>query len=301
MCGVASHRGEALSASFIAAALAAFVEVPPPPALGLRQYTMCRCPQCALEFAEPLAPAGEPFYAWLDENLKYYDQRRWEWDRVEAQVAGHRPSASVLEIGAGDGRFLRRLRDAGARTVAIERPGAATAALRAQGIESFAQDEAAIALAGRRFDFVLAFHCLEHVADPVALLESMRHWAGPAGRVLFSVPFSPMFFERRWFDPLNHPPHHLTRWNARALARLAERCGTTARLQLPAALPLLTRARHSLAIQHFGAHWKRHPAWRWLPLRQPLRFAVELLAQLARERVDGRVAADVVLVEVPGR
>jgi len=205
----------------------------------------------------------------------------------------------VLEIGAGDARFLQRLqRSAGASVVAIERSAATVANLRATGVEAYTPEDAVSALADRRFDFVLAFHCLEHVPDPLALIKSMCVHAGSGGRVLFSVPYSPMYFEDRWFDPLNHPPHHLSRWNASSLSRLIERCGGRARLQLPAARSALVRARCALAIQCLGPHWARRREWRWLPLRQPLRFVAELIRQLRREIVNGRPAADEVLVEV---
>lgn len=297
-CGSPARRGPLLPKAMLARALEEFVEAPLPAGIALHDYAMCRCTACTLEFADPPAPADDAFYRWLDQHSRYYEQQRWEWDRVQEVLARQR-GATVLEIGAGDGRFLRRLREtAGATTVAIERSDAAVAALRDQGIEAHAAADADRALAGRRFDFVLAFHCLEHVPDPAGLLGSMRARAGDAGRVLFSVPYSPMYFERRWFDPLNHPPHHLSRWNARALEALAHRCGGRAHLQFPPARSAFARARYSLAIQHLGPHWMRGRRWRAMPGLHPLGFVAELAAQLGRERVDGRTAADVVLVEL---
>lgn len=289
-----------LSAKFLAAALEEFVEAPLPPGLVVSDYAMCRCPACTLEFADPLAPAGDAFYDWLDAKSKYYVEHRWEWDQVEALVAARQDSPAVLEIGAGDARFLRRLgRSAGARTVAIERSAAAVAALRKDSVEAYTPDDAASALANRHFDFVLAFHCLEHVTDPVGLLRTMRGHAGPSGRVLFSVPYSPMYFESRWFDPLNHPPHHLSRWNRTALESLGAQVGAQVRLTMPPAYSLLTRARFALAIRFGGPHWLRRPRQaRLAPLRHPLAFVEELARQARRETVDGRAAADVVLVEV---
>jgi len=300
VCGSAAQRERTLTARFLAAALQEFVERPVPTDVALHDYTMYCCTACTLRFADPPAPAGDAFYEWLDRESKYYVAHRWEWDCIEEFVRAHPGPAAVLEIGAGDARFLRRLQSAaGARTVAIERSGAAASALRAKGVEAYAEDEAGAALAGRRFDYVLAFHCVEHVVDPVGLVASMLQRAGPDGRVLFSVPYSPMYFESRWFDPLNYPPHHLTRWNRNSLERLCSRVGARARLLLPPAYPLLARARHALAIRCLGPHWsRRRRLWKVLPLLHPLKFAGELVRQTRRERVNGRVAADVVLVEL---
>lgn len=299
VCAAPSAHARILTAPFLAGTLAEFVGVPPPSAVGLRDYTLRRCPRCTLEFADPMAPADDAFYAWLDREARYYVDDRWEWKRVEDRIrAAGIASPTVLEIGAGDGRFLRRLQaSAGAQGVAIERSPSAVATLRERGVEAYTPSEAAEALTGRQFDFVLAFHCLEHIPDPVGLLATMRDHAGPRGRVLFSVPYSPMYFEGGWFDPLNHPPHHLTRWNARALAGLAQRCGETARFEMPAAYSTVRRARYALAIEQLGPHWARRRAWRWLPLAHPVGFMRELARQARRERVAGRAAADVVLVE----
>ena len=275
--------------------------------VALGAYAMHRCPACTLEFADPPAPAGAAFYEWLDRNGTYYLPQRWEWDVVAARLARDARPARVLEIGAGDGRFLNRLRsEAGAEVTAVEHSERAVARLRNAGIEAFAERDASAALGGRTFDYVLAFHCLEHVPDPVGFARMLRARAGTDGAVLFSVPYSPMYFEAGWFDPLNHPPHHLTRWNRASLEALARSAGEKAELRLPMPLPLLKRVRYALAIAQLGPHWARR-RWRWrlLPLLHPLRAARELARQARRDHIAGRAAADVVLVELapaqPGR
>jgi SAM-dependent methyltransferase len=299
VCRSPSLRGPDLPRDRLARALEEFVEEPLPAGVALRDYAMRACAACTLEFAEPMAPADDAFYAWLDRRPWYYVAQRWEWNIVEARIAQHGGAPAVLEFGAGDAKFLRRLRDAtGARVVAIERSSAAVAAVRAGGIEAYTAEEAAGSLANRGFDFVIGFHTLEHVADPLALALEMVRFAGAGGQVLVSVPYSPMYFESRWFDPLNHPPHHLTRWNARSLAALAGQCGRHARLRMPAPLGRLARARYALAIGRLGPHWSRRRGWRLLPLLHPLQFMAELGRQGRRDRVGGRAAADVVLVEL---
>jgi len=52
-----------------------------------------------------------------------------------------------------------------------------------------------------------------------------RDLLAPSGRLMISTPYSPMSLEENWFDPLNHPPHHITRWSEKPYEALAARTG----------------------------------------------------------------------------
>lgn len=303
VCGGEGRTVRTLSRDLIARSLAEFVERELPSQIALPGYVLRMCADCTLEFADPLQPAPGAFYEWLDRERDYYVRSRWEWDRVEALIAerhARQPVQAVLEFGGGDGRFLERVRRCtGARVVTVERSEAFVANLNRQGIEACTDDGAVRALAGQAFDFVLAFHYLEHVPDPVGLARQMCALAGSDGRVLCSVPYSPMCHESLWHDPLNHPPHHLTRWNARSMAALGAAVGRKCALSMPEALPIVARARYALVPRYLGPHWKRHRRRaRLLPLLHPVRFLREVVAQALRDRVGGRAAADVMLVEL---
>lgn len=302
VCSGAAICYTSLSSQFLHSALERFIRVPLPQDLTIPSYEMRRCNVCALEFAHPPAPATDAFYNWLDQRGDYYIKKRWEWDQVSDLVQGQEKSgkiSSILEIGAGDAYFLNKLRAfTGARVVAIERSPQAVSALREKGTEAYVQNADPHPLAGQVFDFALSFHCLEHVTDPVAFLRDLCSWAGSKGRVLFSVPYSPMYFESLWFDPLNHPPHHMSRWNKRSLSKLAECVGGRVHLRMPKAYSVIARTRYSLAIHYLGAHWHGHRLAKFIPLLHPIHFLTELFHQLRREQVNAQAAADVVLVEI---
>jgi SAM-dependent methyltransferase len=137
----------------------------------------------------------------------------WEEARsrffLELLSRHHALSAStrVLDVGAGDGFFSRRLLE------------------RAPGAEVFAWDSAytdddvgALSTGGLvatrsrpagAFDLVLLLDVLEHVDDDRALLETARQVLAPGGRVLVSVPAWPRLFgshdmrlrHRRRYEP----------------------------------------------------------------------------------------------------
>ncbi len=98
---------------------------------------------------------------------------------------------SVLELGYGDGIVTRALVEDGREVTVVE--GAATLIERLKQTWP-TQVHACHALfeafdpGAARFDAIIASHVLEHVADPVALLERLRNWLAPGGRLLVVVP-----------------------------------------------------------------------------------------------------------------
>ena len=84
------------------------------------------------------------------------------------------------------------------------------------------------------FPVVTSFHCLEHVSQPVEFVRELLRATARGGSLFLSTPYSPMSFETEWFDVMNHPPHHMTRWNLAAYRKLAEILGVKMRHFCPA-------------------------------------------------------------------
>lgn len=302
VCHAQSMLKMELSADLLRQSTAQFIGAKPTDQVNWQPYDLYECSACRLQFSNPMRPADSDLYEWLDRDGSYYLSERWEWDKVEAIIrkeANVRP-ITVLEFGAGDGRFLKRLLEAGVqRAVAIERSDIVAKGLRSQGLEAFSIDKADSQLRGVSFDFVLSFHCVEHVSDPVDFLKNKRSFAGEMGKIMFSVPYSPMHFETRMFDPLNHPPHHMTRWNKQSLHGLARQLGEQLRLDSPPALPTLKRVRHALYCEHYGPNWNnRTRLARYAALLNPIEFYKEYSAQATRDLINGQPAGDVVLIEL---
>jgi SAM-dependent methyltransferase len=80
------------------------------------------------------------------------------------------------------------------------------------------------------FDAVCLFQILEHVADPMRLLQELTRLVRPGGILVVAVPDycgpSGLFFA----DALTQlPPHHLSLWRASALRAGARRLGLKVR------------------------------------------------------------------------
>ena len=185
--------------------------------------SLVRCPTCGLERFEPLAPGGPDFYEDLMASLPYAEDR-WDFDLARGLIG---PDEDVVDLGCGDGRFLTSLGPRRGRTVGVDHHEPAIQRLVERGIEAYASSfEAFSEREDARFDAVTSFHTLEHVADPLVTARSAVRCLRPGGRLLLSVPNR----ERSWREegePLDRPPHHVTRWAPEQLAELARRAGLT--------------------------------------------------------------------------
>lgn len=180
--------------------------------------SLVECASCGLQYFVPAIPGDEGFYEELMRSVPYQPQR-WEFAAVESRL---RPEESVVDLGCGDGAFIRRLRGRAGRVVGVDHNGEATARMAAEGLETYTGDPASFAaLAAGSFDVACGFQILEHMRDVALLVGPMRDLLGPHGRIFISVPDR----DRALRDdaaPFDCPPHHISRWAPDQLQRLAE-------------------------------------------------------------------------------
>jgi 2-polyprenyl-3-methyl-5-hydroxy-6-metoxy-1,4-benzoquinol methylase len=125
---------------------------------------------------------------WLDSVYEnYHAWKGWEPARntegeiaravVELRMADVPAPARLLEMGYGDGTFLRRARALGYDCAGLERKGSAAdlALLKSEGID--ARTGTPEQFADRQFDLIAAFDVFEHIAIP-DLIRSLQQLAG---------------------------------------------------------------------------------------------------------------------------
>lgn len=185
-----------------------------------------RCNKCRLGVFLPQIIGTPRFYieaynldgAQAESDFTYSARK---WDFVEG-LSGLRAGNRILEVGCGPGHFLRLAAEAGCSVVGVEFNDAAAQAARHLGFRVHATLEHALA-AGEQFDWVFAFHVLEHVADPIAFLGLLRRLMKPNGRIGIAVPNQdgPV----RFIEPCvqDMPPHHATRWSRTTFRHAAQR------------------------------------------------------------------------------
>jgi SAM-dependent methyltransferase len=133
----------------------------------------------------------------------------------------------VLEVGAGDGRFVSRLAAAGfeARGIEPSEGGAGLARARGASVERGAVED--LELEPASLDAVIVWHVLEHLDDPARTLERIAAWLRPGGRAVVACPNLASLQARiggdRWFH--QDVPRHLSHVTAAGLGLLLERTG----------------------------------------------------------------------------
>jgi SAM-dependent methyltransferase len=292
-----------LPREFILEQLGLYYQSKPPSEAVEYDYSLWKCVDTGLEFAWPMRAGNVVFYKWISSFPSYYPAGRWEYKRTSELVGQQHPSGAafmnVLDVGCGKGDFLLELDLPSKNKFALDTNGPAIDECRRHGFNAFcgtietAQNTEAF---GRKeFGAVTSFHCLEHVEDPVGFVRSLAGIAGPGGRIYLSTPYSPMSFEANWFDIMNHPPHHLTRWNLTAYKRLAAMNDFSMRYFIPDysllknAIGLFRLSRHGFHPGNAG----RSPMMRDLCFHFP-QFARCLWSQLRRP-ID--LKTDVILIE----
>lgn len=179
------------------------------------------CARCGLLFFAPPITGDEAFYGELQKISWYYRAAKPEFRLAAAYV---RATHHVLEIGAGRGLFAQEIAPASYTglefsPVAIELAAQSGIRLLPETVERHAHDNA------ERYDIVCAFQVLEHVAAPRGFIDAAVKCLRPGGKLMLSVPAQDSFAAFAYWDVLNMPPHHVTRWTDACLRSVADLCG----------------------------------------------------------------------------
>lgn len=189
-----------------------------------RTSTLAHCDECGLEFFSPISPGDPAFYACLTSRAYY--SHRWEF-RVVSERLG--TEDAVVDFGCGGGAFLRQIRPHVRRAVGVDHNPRVAEDLSTGNIEFVEGDFASFSRAeSGSFDVVCAFQILEHMPRAEELMDPARRCLKPGGRLFISVPNRDRY-RRQGDEPLDWPPHHVSRWGPPQLVALGDRFGMQVR------------------------------------------------------------------------
>jgi 2-polyprenyl-3-methyl-5-hydroxy-6-metoxy-1,4-benzoquinol methylase len=254
------------------------------------------CDTCGFCFADPYVAGSAEFYATMLDSPSF-PQSRWEFGVTRDAIAGlvkSKPGLSMLEIGAGDGAFVRMIAPAlipKDHVTCTEYSPAGAEAIRRYGVTCEMIDARTLANSHKgKFDVICLFQVLEHLDDLESLWESLGALASPAAHLFLSVP-NDRFIEscETHGGLLDMPPNHLGRWNRQCFDSIAARHGWALRRHETEPAALFKAAWHLAASRY--QQWRLTPkslANRLSLLRsRPLRraaglpmFALTLIATL---------------------
>jgi SAM-dependent methyltransferase len=195
---------------------------------SLETFDIRSCTSCGLGHTSPIPEDVGAYY-----GAAYYGKRHSFTDRyclarrLRILSGAARRTGRLLDIGCGDGDFLRAAIARGWEGLGTEIGGAAENA-RAAGLD-VRGDLAAFDASGPegRFDAVTMWHTLEHFPDPRATLERAGKLLADGGAMIVAVPdaagLQASLFKGSWFHL--DVPRHLYHFNQSALESLLGRAG----------------------------------------------------------------------------
>jgi len=195
-----------------------------------------QCDECRFCYANPFISGNAAFYTLAyGMEAKY---QSWKWDfqityqTIQKMVGpGIQKSTYLLEIGAGNGTFARKVATsllAKENILCIEYSEYGMNAINAEGIKCLSQDvrEMDLDQFGGKFDIVCMFHVLEHMDQLDVLFEHLTKVTTEKASMFVAVPN----FKQREFYDLHGiiedvPPTHIGRWNWRCFEIIGKRHG----------------------------------------------------------------------------
>jgi len=137
------------------------------------------------------------------------------------------PNGKGLDIGCGNGKFIRDMNSLGWQFEGVEFNSIAVDICSKAGIKVFHGDLHTAAFKDNSFDLISARHVIEHIPDPANIMKEIARILKSGGRLVIKTPNS-LALGRRWFGIhwfANDVPRHLILFCPANLRMLAERFG----------------------------------------------------------------------------
>jgi 2-polyprenyl-3-methyl-5-hydroxy-6-metoxy-1,4-benzoquinol methylase len=198
---------------------------------GQTTCEVVRCNTCEFCFSNPYVGGDKQFYDLAYDRSGY---PRWNWEHQRTYEVLRRlasPNLRLLEVGAGDGSFIRRIAPEilpKEEILCTEFSEYGRRRIQEFGVECLSVDVrnlSRLELLGE-FDIVCMFQVLEHMDGLDAVFGTLRSLMKERANLFISVP------NPRWIQfielngaLLDMPPNHVGRWNRRCFAVMAEKTG----------------------------------------------------------------------------
>ena len=135
----------------------------------------------------------------------------------------------LLDIGCGGGDFLWAMKRLGWNVLGVESDPQASALAQRRGLRVLSGPFEEVEIPGESVDHITMNHIIEHVYNPIAVMDKCYHLLKPGGTVVVCTPNAGSLGHRRFrthWRPLE-PPRHLYCHSPATMRTLLQRCGFT--------------------------------------------------------------------------
>jgi SAM-dependent methyltransferase len=165
------------------------------------------CSECDIRYQyPPLSPAEEiKFYnAEFESFMSSRSGESGGWTGTESHINANQSTVSrrmqyllpelnkggdILEIGCSSGFMLYPLREKGYNCIGIEPSGFFSEYVRSRDITVFDSiEELQLKSPAMKFDIIMHFFVLEHIAEPLNFLKLQIELLKPGGKIIFEIP-----------------------------------------------------------------------------------------------------------------
>jgi ubiquinone/menaquinone biosynthesis C-methylase UbiE len=183
-------------------------------------FELRECSRCCVQFWSPFKNPGA---AWYEEGNTIVEPKigRAYHKYFLEQYGNALRGKNVLDVGCGTGEFLSQVQKRGAEVWGMDIDAKAL---------TFAKERFHVAnvhsnldFESPQFDIITCFETIEHVDDPLSLLQNIAGKLKGNGVLILSTPSRERMLANlnRWDFPYNH----LTRWNKESLANVGSFAG----------------------------------------------------------------------------
>ncbi len=193
-------------------------------------YEILKCAECGSLFTAKFPAVAEAqdyddYYSEANLSVPEFTHRRL--DEIVAGFDRYRRTTRFLEIGFGAGSFLEAAKRAEWEVDGVEVSQSACEHSRADGFKVFCGELAEAKYPDGAFDVVVASELMEHVADPVSLLQEVARIVRPGGLFWATTP-NARGLSSRWLGTgwsVLSPPEHLHLFSGPGVKRLLLKVG----------------------------------------------------------------------------
>ena len=191
------------------------------------------CENCGLVFMSSFDYIDDNFYedakmhhdekdididAWIEETA-FDDERRFSKYKEVIK------DKNILDFGCGCGGFLLKAKTQSNISIGVELEKRLKPYFEKNDLNVFSD----IKDVSYKFDYIFMFHVLEHIKTPLDILETLKDFLKPDGKLIIEVPNSDdallILYKNKAFSEFTYWSPHLYLYNEKTLSRLLQQAG----------------------------------------------------------------------------